>query len=182
MRAETQASVEAIRKSLNLLAQRMDWDTAPHRLEEMNAMIEDGDLWSDPARAQKLMRDRQVLSDKVETYRRIDRDLKDSVELIELGEAEGDAEIVREAEAALVALRETAADREIASLLAAVHLGPEPRVQRHRGGELLHHRRPGHHVAAAAGERRWPRTARTSPPRCGSWPSRSRTRRRTWSR
>ena len=46
----------------------MDWETAPHRLEEFNAMIEDGDLWSDPARAQKLMRDRQVLMDKVENY------------------------------------------------------------------------------------------------------------------
>lgn len=117
MRAETQASVEAIRKSLNLLAQRMDWDTAPHRLEEMNAMIEDGDLWSDPARAQKLMRDRQVLSDKVETFRRIDRDLKDSVELIELGEAEGDAEIVADAEATLKSLAELAAQKELEALL-----------------------------------------------------------------
>ena len=117
MRAETQASVEAIRKSLNLLAQRMDWDTAPHRLEEMNAMIEDGDLWSDPARAQKLMRDRQVLSDKVETYRRIDRDLKDSVELIELGEAEGDAEIVTDAETTLKSLAELAAQKELEALL-----------------------------------------------------------------
>lgn len=117
MRAETQASVEAIRKSLNLLAQRMDWETAPHRLEEMNAMIEDGDLWSDPARAQKLMRDRQVLSDKVETYRRIDQDLKDSVELIELGEAEGDAEIVADAEATLRSLADLAAQKELEALL-----------------------------------------------------------------
>lgn len=117
MRAETQASVEAIRKSLNLLAQRMDWETAPHRLEEMNAMIEDGDLWSDPARAQKLMRDRQVLSDKVETYRRIDQDLKDSVELIELGEAEGDAEIVADAEATLKSLADLAAQKELEALL-----------------------------------------------------------------
>ena len=109
MRAETQATVESIRKSLGLLAQRMDWETAPHRLEEMNAMIEDGDLWSDPSRAQKLMRDRQVLSDKVETFRRIDRDLKDSVELIELGEAEGDAEIVADAESTLKTLAELAA-------------------------------------------------------------------------
>ena len=60
------ASVEAIRKSLTLLGQRMDWQTAPHRLEEMNAMIEAGDLWSDPARAQKLMRERQALSDAIE--------------------------------------------------------------------------------------------------------------------
>ena len=40
MRAETQATIEAIRKSLKLLGQRMDWETAPHRLEELNAMIE----------------------------------------------------------------------------------------------------------------------------------------------
>lgn len=117
MRAETQATVESIRKSLVLLAQRMDWDTAPHRLEEMNAMIEDGDLWSDPARAQKLMRDRQVLSDKVETYRRIDQDLRDNVELIELGESEGDAEIVAEAEATLKSLAELAAGKELEALL-----------------------------------------------------------------
>ena len=117
MRAETQATVESIRKSLGLLAQRMDWNTAPHRLEEMNAMIEDGDLWSDPARAQKLMRDRQVLSDKVETYRRLDQDLRDSVELIELGEEEDDAEIVAEAEATLKSLAEIAAQKELEALL-----------------------------------------------------------------
>ena len=71
MRAETQATIDAIRKSLKLLAQRMDWETAPHRLEELNAMIEAGDISSDSARAQKLMRDRQKLSHAVETYRRI---------------------------------------------------------------------------------------------------------------
>ena len=65
MRAETQSTIEAIEKSLKLLGQRMDWETAPHRLEEMNAMIENGDLWSDPAKAQKLMRERQALMDSV---------------------------------------------------------------------------------------------------------------------
>jgi len=117
MRAETQNIVEAIRKSLKLLGQRMDWETAPHRLEEFNAMIEDGDLWSDPARAQKLMRDRQVLMDKVETYKRIDRELTDNVELIELGEAEGDSEIVTEAEKSLKALREFSDAKELEALL-----------------------------------------------------------------
>ena len=47
MRAETQAHVDAIQKSLALLAQRMDWETAPHRLEEFNALIEQPDLWND---------------------------------------------------------------------------------------------------------------------------------------
>ncbi len=117
MRAETQNTVDAIRKSLRLLGQRMDWETAPHRLEEFNAMIEDGDLWSDADRAQKLMRERQMLMDAVETYRRIDRDLTDNVGLIELGEAEGDAEIVTKAEASLKALRELSAGKELEALL-----------------------------------------------------------------
>jgi peptide chain release factor 2 len=117
MRAETQNNVDAIRKSLTLLAQRMDWETAPHRLEEFNAMIEDGDLWSDPTRAQKLMRERQALMDAVSTYRHIETGLKDNVELIELGEAEGDAEIVAEAEEALRKLVELAAAKEVEALL-----------------------------------------------------------------
>ena len=61
MRAETQNNVDAITKSLALLAQRMDWDTAAHRLEEFDAMIEAPDLWNDPAKAQKLMRERTEL-------------------------------------------------------------------------------------------------------------------------
>jgi len=117
MRAETQSTIDAIRKSLKLLGQRMDWETAPHRLEELNAMIEAGDIWSDPARAQKLMRDRQMLSDAVETYRRIETELSDNADLIELGEAEGDTEIVADAEGSLKELAEMAAQKELEALL-----------------------------------------------------------------
>jgi len=117
MRAETQNTVDAIARSLKLLGQRMDWETAPHRLEEMNAMIEDGDLWSDPAKAQKLMRDRQSLMDAIDTYRRVDTGLRDNVELIELGEAEGDDEIVTEAEKSLRELADFAAGKELEALL-----------------------------------------------------------------
>ncbi|MES2146111.1 MAG: peptide chain release factor 2 [Pseudomonadota bacterium] len=117
MRAETQNHVEAIRKSLALLAQRMDWDTAPHRLEEFDAMIEAPDLWNDPAKAQGLMRERQQLLDALSTYKLIDSGLRDNVELIQMGEAEGDAEIVAEAEAALKSLVELAAAKELEALL-----------------------------------------------------------------
>ena len=117
MRAETQSTIDAIRKSLTLLGQRMDWQTAPHRLEEMNAMIEAGDLWSDPARAQKLMRDRQVLSDAVETYKRLSNDLDANAEMVELADAEGDADLVAEAEANLKAIAAEAAQKELEALL-----------------------------------------------------------------
>ncbi len=102
---------------MRLLRQRLDWETAEHRLEEFNAMIEDPNLWNDPARAQKLMRDRQSLADAIGRVRSFSQDLSDNVELIELGEAEGDADVVKEAEAALKALREKAAQAEIEALL-----------------------------------------------------------------
>ncbi len=117
MRAETQTNVEAIRKSLALLAQRLDRPMALHRLEELGAIIEDPTLWNDPARAQKLMRERQALIDAVTTHDGIERDLRDNLELIEMGEAEGDTEIVAEAEAALRALAAKAAEKELEALL-----------------------------------------------------------------
>jgi peptide chain release factor 2 len=117
MRAETQANIEAIQKSLKLLSQRMDWETAPHRLEEFDAMIEAPDLWNDPAKAQKLMRERQALLDAVTGYKLIDGSLRENIELIELGEAEGDAAIVTEAEAALAGLLQTAEQKELEALL-----------------------------------------------------------------
>jgi peptide chain release factor 2 len=117
MRAETQSNVETIRKSLTLLGQRMDLETAPHRLEEFNAMIENPDLWNDPAKAQKLMRERQAVLDQLSTYNLIDTGLRDNVELIEMGEAEDDAEIVTEAESALKELLELARGKELEALL-----------------------------------------------------------------
>src|SRR5690606_23615684 len=117
MRAETQSTIEAIQRTLTLLGQRMDVDTAPHRLEEMNAMIEAGDLWSDPARAQKLMRERQALVDAIETFKRIETDLAANAEMVELAEEEGDEELVSEAETNLKALAELAAQKELEALL-----------------------------------------------------------------
>jgi peptide chain release factor 2 len=117
MRAETERLVEDIEKSLTLLRQRIGWETAEHRLEELNAMSEDPALWSDSGRAQKLMRDRQTLADAIDGYKALAQELADQRELIELGEAEGDDAIVAEAEAAIRALREQAAAKETEALL-----------------------------------------------------------------
>ncbi|MCF2903735.1 peptide chain release factor 2 [Octadecabacter sp. CECT 8868] len=117
MRAEIQTIVTEIEKSLTLLAQRMDWETAPHRLEEFNAWVEDPNLWDDPDAAQKLMKDRQALVDAMGAYEAIKQELSDQQEMIEMGEMEDDAEIVTEAEEALKALKVTAAAKELEALL-----------------------------------------------------------------
>ena len=117
VRAETANQVEAIKKSLALLKQRMDWETASHRLEEFDAMIEDPDLWNDQERAQKLMRDRQMLIDAIATSTGIEQDMTDNVELIELGEMEDDKEVIAEAETAIAGISERAAKKELEALL-----------------------------------------------------------------
>jgi peptide chain release factor 2 len=117
MRADAQNTVDTIEKSLELLRQRLDWDTAPHRLEEFNARVEDPDLWNDATAAQKLMRERQMLVDAMGVYTSIKQDLSDNIELIELGEMEDDEEVISEAEQALIALAAKAAAKELEALL-----------------------------------------------------------------
>lgn len=117
MRAEIQNIVAEIEKSLELLAQRMDWETAPHRMEEFNARVEDPNLWDDPDAAQKLMRERQMLVDAMDTYTSIKQDMSDNVEMIELGEMEDDAEVITDAEEALKTLAIKAAQKELEALL-----------------------------------------------------------------
>ena len=117
MRADLQNTIAEIEKSLVLLGQRMDWETADHRLEEFNARVEDPDLWNDAAKAQKLMRDRQMLVDAMSMHKSIQQELTDTVELIELGEMEGDEEVVAEAEEGLIALALKAAEKELEALL-----------------------------------------------------------------
>jgi len=117
MRAEIQNITSEIQTSLELLRQRLGWESAQHRLEEFNARVEDPKLWDDPDKAQKLMRDRQALVDALETHDGIKQELSDNIELIEMGEAEGDDGIIAEAETALKALGKRAAAKELEALL-----------------------------------------------------------------
>ncbi|MDG1429972.1 MAG: peptide chain release factor 2 [Paracoccaceae bacterium] len=104
-------------KSLELLKQRMDWETVPHRLEEFNARVEDPTLWEDPDNAQKLMRERQNLVDAKATHDTMAQDLSDNIEMIELGEMEDDAEVVEDAENMILKLVDKAAEKELEALL-----------------------------------------------------------------
>jgi len=63
------------------------------------------------------MRERTHLSDAIGAYRTLERELEDAVTLAELGEAEGDAASVDEAERNLADLKARAAQRELESLL-----------------------------------------------------------------
>ena len=63
------------------------------------------------------MRERTKLDQQLSAVRTIERDLADNLALIELGESEGEASIVTEAEQKLQAVKELAAKKELESLL-----------------------------------------------------------------
>ena len=63
------------------------------------------------------MRERQQLEASITAIEGIETDLSDSIELIELGEMEGDADVVSDAEQTLRRLHEDAAKREVETLL-----------------------------------------------------------------
>ncbi|SMO78763.1 bacterial peptide chain release factor 2 (bRF-2) [Thalassovita litoralis] len=117
MRAEVQNTVSAIEKSLALLRQRMNWETAQYRMEEFNARVEDPTLWDDPDAAQKLMRERQSLLDAITAHDDMKQELADNIELIELGEMEDDQDVVKEAEDSIKTLAKKAAEKELEALL-----------------------------------------------------------------
>ncbi len=63
------------------------------------------------------MRERQMLMDALDTATRIETDMNDNIELIEMGEMEEDQEVITDAEEALKALEITAAEKELEALL-----------------------------------------------------------------
>jgi len=117
MRAELAAKVDEINQSLDLLRSHLDVDRSRRRLAELNAIVEDPTLWDEPDRAQKIMQERTTLEDGLGAIDRIGRDLSDNVELIELGEMEGDEGVIGEAAASLEGLKAELARRELESLL-----------------------------------------------------------------
>ncbi|HEX8512939.1 MAG TPA: peptide chain release factor 2 [Allosphingosinicella sp.] len=118
MRAEAQAHVDQIRSALDLLRRFLDWDRALRRLEELNARVEDQSLWNDPKAAQEVMRERRRLEEAIGATRAIQQELADTVELLEMAEAEGDEAMESDAVAALAELAERAERDKVTALLA----------------------------------------------------------------
>ncbi|HVV34164.1 MAG TPA: peptide chain release factor 2 [Vitreimonas sp.] len=117
MRADIIDLSEQITASVALLRRRLDWDRAQVRLDELNALSERADFWNDPEKAQKLMRERNKLDAGVRAILSIERELRDSLELAEMAEAEGDSALVDEAHATLKQVQARAGKAELEALL-----------------------------------------------------------------
>jgi peptide chain release factor 2 len=118
MRAEAQAHADQIRSALDLLRRFLDWDRALRRLDELNARVEDPTLWNDARQAQEVMRERRRLDEAIGATRSIEQELNDTIELIDMADAEGDQGLIDDAVASLAALADRAEQDKVKALLA----------------------------------------------------------------
>jgi peptide chain release factor 2 len=95
----------------------MDLNSVNHRLEEFNALSESPEFWNDQKKAQKLMRERQILVSQIDTYKDLSLELQEHIDLIELAEIEDEEEILQESLLNLQKLLSFVEKKEIEALL-----------------------------------------------------------------
>src|SRR5690349_6905909 len=133
MRAEGQAHIERINEALALVRQSLDWERALRRLDELNARVEDPNLWNDPKDAEAVMRERRRLDAAIGTVKQITAEMGDAVEFVEMGEAEGDTEIEREGLETLARLAERADADKVQAMLSGEADGNDTYIEIHAG-------------------------------------------------
>ncbi|GEO86448.1 peptide chain release factor 2 [Ciceribacter naphthalenivorans] len=99
----------------------------------MNNKAEDPNLWNDAGEAQKLMRERQQLDESINGVKRLEQELNDNIELIEMGEEEDDETVVNDAENALKALKAESGRLQVEAMLSGEADGNDTYLEVHSG-------------------------------------------------
>ncbi len=133
MRAEGQAHIDRIEAALQLVRQSLDWEQALRRLDELSARVEDPTLWDDPKQAQAIMREQKQLESAIGTVRQISSEMKDAIEFVELGEAEGDDDVTNEGLDSLERLADRADADKVQALLAGEVDANDTYIEIHAG-------------------------------------------------
>ena len=111
MQAETQHAIDTINAAVTLLKTHIDVDTSTARLEVLMAEISDPDFWNNQEQAQSVMQEKTYLENALASLAEITDGLEEQLEMITLGQEEGDNDIIAEAEAEIVKLAEIAAKK-----------------------------------------------------------------------
>ena len=133
MRAEGQAHIDRIEAALALVRQSLDWERALRRLDELNARVQDPTLWDDPKEAQAVSREQKQLESAVDTVNTISSEMSDAVEFVEMGEAEGDDDVVADGLASLEQLAKRADADKVQALLSGEADANDTYVEIHAG-------------------------------------------------
>ena len=98
-----------------------DFDAKVERLEEVNAELEQPDVWNEPEKAQALGKERASLEAVVDTIKKLDQGLEDVDGLLELAIEGEDEETFNEAVAELDELEQRLATLEFRRMFSGAH-------------------------------------------------------------
>ncbi|WP_443091694.1 peptide chain release factor 2 [Basfia succiniciproducens] len=99
----------------------LDFDAKVERLEEVNAELEQPDVWNEPEKAQALGKERSALETVVNTIKKLDQGLEDVDGLLELAVEGEDEETFNEAVTELDELEQQLAKLEFRRMFSGEH-------------------------------------------------------------
>ena len=133
MRAEGQAFIDRIEAALDLVRQSLDWERALRRMDELNARVQDPTLWDNPKEAQAVSREQKRLEGAINTVKEISAEMADAVEFVEMGEAEGEEDVINEGLQSLERLADRADADKVQALLSGEADGNDTYLEIHAG-------------------------------------------------
>ncbi|MCR9586238.1 peptide chain release factor 2 [Vibrio alginolyticus] len=113
--------LQDVSQRTNVLRGYLDYDAKKERLEEVNAELEQPDVWNEPERAQALGKERASLEAVVETIDQLEQGVEDVEGLLELAVEEEDQETFDEIEPELAELEEKLEKLEFRRMFAGDH-------------------------------------------------------------
>ncbi|MCW8330082.1 peptide chain release factor 2 [Photobacterium sp. SDRW27] len=113
--------LEDVSARTDILRGYLDYDAKKERLEEVNAELEQPDVWNEPERAQALGKERAALEAVVDTIDQLDQGVEDVEGLLELAVEENDQETFDEIEPELAELEAKLAKLEFRRMFAGDH-------------------------------------------------------------
>ncbi len=86
------------------------------RLKELQNQVDDPNLWSDNLKAQKILKEKSILEEKLEKFFGVKNSLENNLQYYDLAKIEGDLALFKDIENDLIILQKKAANLEIEAL------------------------------------------------------------------
>jgi len=102
---ELRTKLKALQDGLTSLKQGLEIERKSSRLEEIKRMEAEPYFWENPTESKKLQKEKKLLEDEVGAFLKLEVDLSENLELLELAVSEGDDETLAELSGALSSLQ-----------------------------------------------------------------------------